>query len=190
MNQITSVRKPYGFCTDIFGDKNKNNIYWANCKDYNAYKIYGVIGKKGGAKRTEGWIKSNFVNIDVLENKDKYKLFISKAFTFKPPFSNMPKIIVAKPKEICSETFLSIGCFDTEEQAKNCLSYIKTKFWRYLFKIYWSGMNVSKKNFSLIPLVDFNKQWTDKELYEYFDLSKEEVDYIEEIIGEFNNADD
>ena len=51
-------------------------------------------------------------------------------------------------------------------------------------------MNVSKKNFSLIPLVDFNKQWTDKELYEYFDLSKEEVDYIEEIIGEFNNADD
>ena len=63
-------------------------------------------------------------------------------------------------------------------------------FNHYLFKIYWSGMNVSKKNFSLIPLVDFNKQWTDKELYEYFNLSKEEVDYIEEIIGEFNNADD
>ena len=94
------------------------------------------------------------------------------------------------PKEICSETFFAIGPFNTYSEAKNCLSYIETKFWRYLFKLYWSGMHVSYKSFSLIPLVDFNKPWTDKELYEYFNLSEEEVNYIEEIIGEFNNADD
>ena len=41
-----------------------------------------------------------------------------------------------------------------------------------------------------MTLVDFNKPWTDKELYEYFNLSEEEVNYIEKIIGEFNNADD
>ena len=58
LNQITSVQKPYGFRTDIFGDKNKNNIYWANCKDYNAYKIYGVIGKKVELKEQKVELKA------------------------------------------------------------------------------------------------------------------------------------
>jgi hypothetical protein len=39
----------------------------------------------------------------------------------------MPKIIVAGPNEICSETFLAIGKFDNLNEANNCLQYIKTK---------------------------------------------------------------
>ena len=182
--------QPYGFRGDIFNKYEEYKDEWTTKNDPYAYKIFGIYGKKGGAKRKTGWVKKSSIKKDPQNSKDKYKLFFSKTFTFNPPFITIPKIIIGMPKEICSETFFAIGPFNTYSEAKNCLSYIETKFWRYLFKLYWSGMHVSYKSFSLIPLVDFNKPWTDKELYEYFNLSEEEVNYIEKIIGEFNNADD
>lgn len=38
------------------------------------------------------------------------------------------------------------------------------------------------KVYSLIPLQDFSKPWTDEELYKKYDLTQEEVDFIESMI--------
>jgi hypothetical protein len=54
-SSIVSARKPYGFCADIFNDKtNKYNVH--DFKNEIDYKIFGVFGNKGGAKRIEKYI--------------------------------------------------------------------------------------------------------------------------------------
>ena len=147
--------------------------------ELNKYKIFGVKGIKGGAKRTIG-----YVYLDRNEDKDgnlsKYKLFFSKAYMTTSTVP--PEIIEAKPNEICTETFLQIGGFDTLEMAQNCLSYIKTKFFRALLFYNRHSLNISKESFALIPMQDFSKPWTDAELYKKYDLSQEEIDFIESMI--------
>ena len=46
-------------------------------------------------------------------------------------------------------------------------------------------MHVNKAVFGLIPLQDFSKPWTDEELYEKYNLSQNEINFIEKL---FENA--
>ena len=93
-----------------------------------------------------------------------------------------PEIIISKPNEVCTETYLRVGYLDSEIEAKNCLSYIKTKFFRALLFFNRHSLNISQSSFILIPLQDFTKPWTDEELYLKYDLSDEQIDYIETIV--------
>lgn len=179
-SEIVSTRNPYGFSADLFNDPTKYaSAALTSSPELNKYKIFGVKGIKGGAKRTTG-----YVYLDRNEDKDgnlsKYKLFFSKAYMTTSTVP--PEIIEAKPNEICTETFLQIGGFDTLEMAQNCLSYIKTKFFRALLFYNRHSLNISKESFALIPMQDFSKPWTDAELYKKYDLSQEEIDFIESMI--------
>lgn len=179
-SDIVSTRNPYGFSADLSNNPEKYNF--ANLTSYpelNKYKIYGVKGIKGGAKRTTGYVFYNEKN-DKDCNANKYKLFFSKAYMTTSTVP--PEIIIAQPNELCTETFLQIGGFDSLAMAKNCESYIKTKFFRALLFYNRHSLNISKESFSLIPMQDFSKPWTDEELYKIYDLSQEEIDFIESMI--------
>ena len=90
-----------------------------------------------------------------------------------------PEIIIGSPNEICTETFLRIGNFETKKKALNCLSYIKTKFFRGLLSFNRIQKNLSRTTFDLIPLEDFEKDWSDKKLYKKYNLNSNEIDFIE-----------
>lgn len=180
-SDIVSSRNPYGFHADFFNnpEKYQDVSLCSEKKDDNQICIHGVKGKKGGARRTKGYIREQ----DIIKNKkdvEKFKLFFSKAYMSTSTVP--PEIIIGGQGEICTETFLQIGTFDTFEECENCLSYIKTKFFRSLLFFNRHSLNVSQSSFELIPLEDFSKPWTDEELYEKYGLSKEEIDYIESII--------
>lgn len=103
-----------------------------------------------------------------------------------------PEIILGTPKTICTETFLMIGSFKTKSEAENCLSYIKTKFFRALLFYNRHSLNISRESFELIPLQDFTSnsdiRWDspidriDKELYSKYGLDKNEINFIESMI--------
>lgn len=84
------------------------------------------------------------------------------------------------PGEIDTMSYLNIGFFDTETEAVNYYNYIQCKFPRYLLRSTYSGVNVSKDNFVFVPKMDFSKPWDDNKLYEYFELSDEEKELIEQ----------
>lgn len=179
-SEIVSTRNPYGFSADLFNDPAKYpSADLSYSPEFNKYKIFGVKGIKGGAKRTIG-----YVYLDRHEDKDgnldKYKLFFSKAYMTTSTVP--PEIIEAAPNEICTETFLQIGGFDSLKMAQNCLSYIKTKFFRALLFYNRHSLNISKESFALIPMQDFSKPWSDAELYAKYNLTQEEIDFIESII--------
>ena len=93
-----------------------------------------------------------------------------------------PELIIGKPNELCTETFLQIGGFPDLQITNNCLAYIKTKFFRALLFYNRHSLNISKESFNLIPMQDFSKPWTDEELYAKYGLTQEEIDFIESMI--------
>ncbi|MCM1009340.1 MAG: Eco57I restriction-modification methylase domain-containing protein [Fusobacterium sp.] len=180
-SKIVSARNPYGFFADLFNTPEKYpsvNINQEQISD-KLYKIYGVKGKKGGAKRIVGYINPICIekNMEVANN---YKLFFSKAYMTTSTVP--PEIIIGKPCSVCTETFLQIGNFLDEELTQNCLRYIKTKFFRALLFFNRHSLNISRESFELIPLQDFNEEWTDEKLYKKYELTQEEINFIESMI--------
>ena len=45
-----------------------------------------------------------------------------------------------------------------------------------------SSMNISTQNFAFVPFLNYDRQWTDEELYERYGLTKEEREYVESLI--------
>jgi len=120
-------------------------------------------------------------NIDWI---DSLKVFISKAGSGSDSF---PHQILGKPflgnmNTASTETFLLIGPFRTENECKNVMSYIATKFFRFLVLLKKNTQNAPKGVYSFVPLQDFSKPWTDEELYEKYNLTEDEITFIESMI--------
>lgn len=130
-----------------------------------------------------------------LEWVNEYKVFISKAGsgsdTFPHQILGVP--FVGNPKTAATETYLLIGPFQNESICQNVCTYISTKFFRFLVLLKKSTQNAPKGVYQFVPLQDFSKPWTDEELYQKYDLTDEEISFIESMIkpmdlGGDNNA--
>lgn len=93
------------------------------------------------------------------------------------PIINVPFVI--EPNQVCSMSYLVLGTLNDEEQAKNCKQYIKTKLARFLVSVTLVGMNMTSRSFMFVPVQDYSKAWTDEELYKKYNLTQEQIDYIE-----------
>ena len=87
-----------------------------------------------------------------------------------------------QPKEICSETYIVVDSFTSKREAENLLSYLKTKFVRFLIVQIASSIMITKSCFRFVPVQDFSKSWTDAELYTKYDLTNDEIIFIESMI--------
>ena len=66
---------------------------------------------------------------------------------------------------------------DNEKQAKSIITtLIKKIFLFYIANEKNGGFNTG---IFKLPKMDFSKSWTDDELYTYFNLTKEEIEHIE-----------
>lgn len=191
-SNIVSYRNPYGLSADLFNNIDKyNDLNICRIKKRNYIKIYGVEGKKGGAKRVVGFIDKNKI-VKNNENIKKYKLFFSKAYMTTSTIP--PEIILGNPLSACTETFLEIGPFNSSLENNNCLNYIKSKYFRALLFYNRHSLNISKESFLLIPLQDFTNDsdidWTksiheiDLQLYKKYGLNQEEIEFIESHVKE------
>lgn len=130
-----------------------------------------------------GYIKEE----QILNSKDiieKYKVLTSKArgVVVDGPNSVISEPFIAHTKEVSTETYLVIDVFDEIEKANNLISYMKTKFFRYMVSIAKNTQNMSRATYQFVPLQDLSKSWTDEELYKKYKLTEEEIAYIEENI--------
>jgi len=96
---------------------------------------------------------------------------------------------VLGPKEVCTETYIVVKTFDTQQEAQNCYEYLSLKFPRFLISQVASAQMVNRKSFTFVPDVDFSRSWTDGDLYSEFGLDEEEINYVESHIKEMNTGD-
>lgn len=59
------------------------------------------------------------------------------------------------PNEICTETYLVVDSFDSQEEVNNLSSYLKTRFVRFLIAQLASTQHLSKDKFANVPLQQF-----------------------------------
>lgn len=120
---------------------------------------------------------------------DKYKVMFSKVTSEhagEPDQSGMFKVLsraqLLLPNEVCTDSYLIAFSSDDKTIAENYLSYSYTKFYRFLLLQALSSINLSKDKFQFIPMQDFSKPLTDEFLYGKYNLSDEEISFIESMI--------
>lgn len=62
------------------------------------------------------------------------------------------------------------------------MSYIDTRFFHFMLTLKKQTQHTTKKAYELVPIQDFSKPWTDKELYQKYQLTPAEINYIEKMV--------
>jgi site-specific DNA-methyltransferase (adenine-specific) len=91
---------------------------------------------------------------------------------------------------LVTETYILLGAYDTEKEARNCFSYVITKFFRFLIAARSSGQDLARSAYSFVPIQDFSKAWTDEDLYAKYGLTDDEIAYIEKLIRPMSGDDE
>ncbi len=120
---------------------------------------------------------------------DKWKVFTSKSSSEhagQVDKNGQRRVLslsgVIPPGSVVTETYILLGVFDTEQEARNCFSYVVTRFFRFLISVRSSAQDLARSAYAFVPLQDFKVAWTDELLYEKYGIEKDEVAYIEKLI--------
>lgn len=167
---LVSARKPFGFSTSVIGkakDGSRNVKIYSN---KNVVKVPGYVERREISQNAE-WI-------------DRHKVLISRAYGERGsfPYQVLGKPFYGEPNSCCSETYLLIGPFDSKREVDNVITYIRTKFLRFMVLLQKNSQDATKRTYSFVPLQDFSKPWTDTALYEKYKLTQDEIDFIESMI--------
>ncbi len=165
-NKHISSRKPFGITTNAKGNKQNGE---------DTIKIFsfpenGFI-KRNLVKQNESWI-------------NEYKVYISYAYGERGafPYLVIGKPFLGEPNTCCTETYLVIRPFDSLQKCENVISYMRTRFFRFLVLLKKNTQHATSKVYSLVPIQDFNESWTDEKLYKKYGLTAEEITFVESMV--------
>lgn len=167
---LVSARKPFGLDT-----------LYRGCKSKKHGDI--VLYENGG---------TSYISIaDIPKNRkwiEKSKVFIPEAGSGSDSFPHpiLGKPFVGSAGTASTETYLLIGPFGNDAISKNVVSYISTRFFRFLVMLKKPSQHATSKVYSFVPVQDFSKSWTDEELFEKYGLTDEEVSFIVTMIKPMN----
>jgi site-specific DNA-methyltransferase (adenine-specific) len=125
---------------------------------------------------------------------DEIKVLVSKVSPGgdEYPHAILTKPIIALSNSVCTETYLLLSTFKTITLAENFVTYISTRFCRFLVSLIKNTQNISKSCFDFVPIQDFSEPWTDEKLYKKYGLTIDEISFIESMIRpmDLNTNDD
>ena len=138
---------------------------------------------------------------EVIKNKDlidKWKVTIARIVPCngevgidpKKGYKSITTPKILKPNEVNTFSYIVLGAFESQAEAENFKKYMMCKLPRFLLRLTYSSMNIAKNNFKFVPKLNFNKEWTDSELYKHFKLSNNEVELIESTMRTMTQSSD
>ena len=168
LDKLVTARKPFGLATNV--------------KPQNAGELtLRYNGGTGLYPREEISVGKQMI--------DKWKVIISyltAEHAGQPDKNGQFRVLstmeVLPPQAICTETYLVAGAFDTDDEARNYERYLKTRFVRFLIGQVAVSQHITKSCFRFVPFQDFTEEWTDTRLYTKYNLTNEEISFIESII--------
>ena len=157
------------------------------------YKILGLVS----AKRCYKWIhKKYMVPRYVVNNVNSYKVLLPESNGSGKFGEALSTPVVVAPGVSSTPTFIGIGNFTTQQEAENLLKYLSTRFARALLGVLKKTQHNPAAVWAYIPIQDFTKasdiDWSqkideiDKQLYKKYNLSLEEIDFIEKKVLSMN----
>lgn len=167
LNRVVSPRKPFSLPTNYMPTKKGIPCHFT---------------QKLGLK----YANPEFVT-DNLKIKDKWKLLIPRApiagqtdFSKPVGFYYDGNTRIAKPGEICTESWLVACNFNTEKEVLSFKSYLFTKIVRFLLLQTVVSQDIPRDKFVFIPhLEKYDAEFTDETLRERWNISDEEWIFID-----------
>jgi hypothetical protein len=182
--EFISPLRPFGFRGYFTNDEK----FRSNPDGLNSPVIcYGKGKSIGYVERSEVSVRKTWI--------DKFKVFTPRANNIGTELNddNLNSFI-GEPGTICTESYLVIGVdlkLD-KESAKNLSKYLKTKFLRFMHSMAKASQDATSKTFKFVPLQDLTANsdinWSktipeiDQQLYKKYNLSEEEIEFIESMI--------
>lgn len=157
--------------------------------DIDDVRIYG----REGNERKYKWTSRTFVAEH--PNLYKYKVFVTGANGNGVLGETLSTPVIGEPGTGYTQTFISFGAFENKFDAESLLKYFKTKFLRIMLgTLKITQNNKTKAVWQNVPLQDFTVDsdidWSqsiakiDQQLYRKYELSEEEIMFIEENVKE------
>lgn len=175
-DQIVSARKPFALETTFVGRSRKR-----------AGDV--LVYRNGGS----GYVARSAITTGI-HLIDGWKLFIGYAApgtgnkdTY--PHRIIPTPFIGGPGTISSETYLCIGPLESRNQAENVLSYLSCRLTRLLILLHKPSQHTTRKVYTFVPNQDWNRPWTDDDLYAKYGLSPDEITFIESIVRPMATSD-
>ena len=179
-----SAAKAFGFRTYFIND----DRFRSNTKGLNeSIMCFGRGNSIGYVEKSEVISHNEWIDI--------WKVYVPEANNIGTELSDdNQNSFVGKPGTICTETFLVVGAnLSLDEIAsRNLSNYLRTKFARFMHSLAKISHHGTTKTYQFVPLqnfktdsdIDWSKptQEIDKQLYSKYNLSPEEIEFIESMI--------
>ena len=168
-DQLVSSRRPFGLDSTFKGKVLKG------ANDVLVYQNGGV----GYMPRSSVTSGTHLI--------DNWKLYVGFAAPGTGNKDTYPhKIIstpfIGAPGSVSSETYLCIGPLDSKRDAESVLSYLSCRLTRFLILLHKPSHNTTRKVYTFVPMQEWDRIWTDGELYAKYGITDDEIAFIESMV--------
>ena len=176
-SKIVSSNDPFGYDVRVEGSYKRVKPKY----QYKAFNNSVEFYYNGWRKEGVGHIDRNTVrkNHDWI---DKYKILVPQVWGSGDPATDWLHPFIVGKNSVCSETYMVIGPFAKKQHADNAITYIQTRFFHFLVSVIKITHHATQTMYSFVPMQDFSKPWTDEELYKKYNLTKDEIAFIESMV--------
>ena len=174
---IISANDPFGFDVRVENSYKRIKPVFKKEKFPDCVTFYYFGWRKEGI----GYIEKKKISKNV-SWINKYKVFIPKAWGVGNIKEDWLSPFLGDRNSCCTETYLLIGPFDKKTEAENVFSYTQTKFFNFMLSLTKITQNTMKGAYQFVPIQDFSEPWTDEKLYKKYNLTKDEIAFIESMI--------
>ena len=178
ITEILTADTPFGLATNF-------NEFRANKGEKDVALHYVRHGK-----RSVGYLRRDLITKNS-ELIDQWKVLAPKAHGGGQimPSAVLGKPLVSRPPSVCTQTFLAFAV-DSKTAAESLESYYRTKFFRFLVSLRKLTQDALRSTYTWVPQQTWDREWTDKELYKKYKLTKDDIAYIELVIRPMESSDE
>ncbi|HAU1475601.1 TPA: restriction endonuclease [Legionella pneumophila] len=172
---LVSPQTPFGIISS-FKDFQKH--YFPDAIKIHTTNGIGFI-RKDQLLRNQHWV-------------DEWKVYIAAGYGERGnyPYRFLGKPFMGEPNSCCTQSYLLIGPFNNEQTCKNVMSYIRTKFFRFCIMLKKNTQHAMRDKYALVPMQDFSEEWTDDKLYKKYNITTDEIAFIDSMVRPMEITDE
>jgi len=171
-----------------FGTELTSNFSgWYSKKRQQSVRLY----MQGGDR--ERWINPQVVTRNQ-ELVSEWKVLLPKAGPGNSGGHVLPDMVlgrplVSEPQSVCTLTYLVVGPLPNRVACESLISYVQTRFVRFLVSLRKPSQDAARGVYKWVPQQNWDRVWTDEDLYKRYKITAEEQAYISEIIRPMGDKD-
>ena len=175
---ILSVDKEFGWTSNFHGFHEKQRR--------NDVALY--YHQKG--KRLIGWIEREAIKKSP-HLIDTWKVMIPQAFGERGarPAKVLGGSFIAPSPSVCTQTYLFFYV-SSKKKAESLNSYVRTRFFRFLVSLRKITQHATRSTYTWVPQQTWDRVWTDAALYTKYNLTKQDIAFIESMVRPMEAADE